>query len=139
MDTLSLKNGDKILFRPYEAADFTTIQQLNENEGWLNLVENGQETKMAWSHSNIAFVVVVEDQIIGYVRGLTDQHITLFICEILIQEEYRGCGVGSELLRYVHSQYPGTRMEMLASSSSQSFYEEKKFRAFYGFRKTFEE
>jgi predicted GNAT family N-acyltransferase len=77
--------------------------------------------------------------VVGYIRGLTDTRITLYICELLISKENRGLGLGKELLTYVHQLYPKTRIEMLASSTSQTFYKEQGYRAFYGFRKTFEE
>jgi hypothetical protein len=58
---------------------------------------------------------------------------------MLISKEYRGHGIGAALLKHVHSKYPQARMEMLASSTSHTFYESQKFRAFYGFRKTYNE
>jgi ribosomal protein S18 acetylase RimI-like enzyme len=79
------------------------------------------------------------DGIVGYIRGFTDTRITLYICELLIDKNYRGAGIGRELLRYVHAQYPTTRMELLASSTSHTFYEAQGYRPFYGFRKTFNE
>jgi ribosomal protein S18 acetylase RimI-like enzyme len=136
---LTLKNGQQIHFRPYQETDFPFIQQLNATEGWNNLVEKEEETKKAWENSNIAFVAVEKEKIIGYVRGLTDEHITLYICELLIDKDYRGFGIGQELLRYVHRLYPTTRMETLASSTSRTFYEQLGYRAFYGFRKTIHE
>ncbi|KAA0547218.1 GNAT family N-acetyltransferase [Bacillus sp. BGMRC 2118] len=126
--------------RPYEAKDFDHIQCLNKEEGWNNLVENDRNTKEGWEKSNIAYVVVSEDHgMIGYVRGLTDGHISLYICELLIDKRFRGIGLGKEILKYIHSEYPQTRMEMLASSSSHTYYESQGFRSFYGYRKAYGE
>ncbi|WP_328701170.1 GNAT family N-acetyltransferase [Aquibacillus kalidii] len=75
----------------------------------------------------------------GYIRGFTDSRISLFICELLIAKNHRGLGLGKELLCYVHNLYPSTRLELLANSSSRSFYEALGFRAFYGFRKSSQE
>lgn len=136
---ITLKNGLKIQIRSYKVGDFSSIYTLNEQENWSNLVEKKEDTKAAWDHSNIAYVATVDDKIIGYIRGITDQAITLYICELLINQAYRGIGVGQELLYFVHSLYPTTRVEMLASSTSQTYYENKGFRPFYGFRKTFAE
>ncbi|MEH7274560.1 GNAT family N-acetyltransferase, partial [Neobacillus vireti] len=129
-----------IHIRKYQESDFNRIQELNEEEGWSNLVEKNEDTKEAWKNSNVSFVVEAEDEgIVGYIRGFTDTRITLYICELLIDKKYRGTGIGRELLRYVHAQYPSTRMELLASSTSHTFYEAQGYRPFYGFRKTFEE
>jgi predicted N-acetyltransferase YhbS len=126
--------------RPYQESDFTRIQELNKEEGWSNLVEQNEDTKEAWRNSNVSFVVEAEnDEVVGYIRGFTDTRISLYICELLIDKKYRGLGLGKELLQYVHSLYPKTRMEMLASSTSHTFYETQGYRPFYGFRKTFEE
>lgn len=136
---INLKNKKSVVIRPYEESDFEDIHQLNQTEGWNNLVDKYENTKQAWGQSNLAFIVKEHNRIIGYVRGLTDGSISLYICELLIDQRYRGFGIGKKLLKYVHSVYPKTRIEMLASSTSQSFYETNRYRPFYGFRKTFEE
>lgn len=125
--------------RKYKEDDFGRINELNQNEGWNNLVEKMEDTKEAWKQSNIAFVIENEDSVIGYIRGMTDTRVSLYICELLIDQKYRGRGLGKKLLRYVHSLYPRTRIEMLASSTSHTYYESNGYRPFYGFRKTYEE
>ena len=133
------KNGLEIEVRKYEESDFLSIHALNTQEQWNNLVEKKEDTKAAWKHSNIAYVATLKDQIIGYSRGITDGSITLYICELLIDKAYRGLGIGGNLLYYVHRLFPKTRIEMLASSMSYTYYEYQNFRPFYGFRKTFAE
>lgn len=125
--------------RPYEENDFPAIHQLNQEEDWTNLADKQDETKSAWNHSQIAFVVESDGKIIAGIRGLTDGHVSLYICELLVHATERGKGIGQALLAYVHELYPKTRLELLASATSQSFYEKQKFRPFYGFRKTLEE
>lgn len=131
---------NQINIRQYQESDFNRIQVLNREEGWVNLVEKNDDTKEAWRNSNVTFVVEAEGEgVIGYIRGLTDKRVTLYICELLIDKKYRGLGLGGELLQHVHNVYPKTRIEMLASSTSRSFYEGQGYRPFYGFRKTLEE
>lgn len=124
---------------PYSEEHIEAIQELNKTENWTQLVERNEETRNAWKNSNVAYVLVKDNSVVGYVRGLSDGHVTLYICEMLIAKPYRGLGLGSKLLKFVHAKYPRTRMEMLASSTSHTFYESQKFRPFYGFRKTYEE
>jgi ribosomal protein S18 acetylase RimI-like enzyme len=131
---------NEIRIRKYLETDFTRIQELNREEGWINLVEKNEDTKQAWENSTITFVVDAEgDGVVGYIRGLTDTRITLYICELLIDKKYRGLGIGKKLIHHIHSQYPHTRIELLASNTSHTFYEEQGYRPFYGFRKTVEE
>ncbi|SDJ69682.1 GNAT family N-acetyltransferase [Sediminibacillus albus] len=135
---LRLRNGT-LLCRKYQMSDFYHIQKLNREENWNSLVWNEKKTRDAWNNSHVAYVVFDGDIMAGYVRGLTDTAVTLYICELLIARPYRRLGAGTELLNYVHQQFPDTRMEMLASSNSEQYYHQLGFRPFYGFRKTLEE
>ncbi|MCM3609722.1 GNAT family N-acetyltransferase [Planococcus sp. MERTA32b] len=134
-----MQEQQELIIRPYEETDFPAIHQLNEQEGWSNLVAKHQQTKAAWQGSNLAVVAEQDGQLIGCLRALTDGAVTLYVCELLIEKSRRGSGIGGKLMQYVHDLHPGTRVELLASSTSRSYYEAKKFRAFYGFRKTYEE
>ncbi|QKE72209.1 GNAT family N-acetyltransferase [Arthrobacter citreus] len=134
--TLDLKIKQYVTIRPYNEIDFTQIHNLNSSEEWNNLVEKQEDTKKAWENSNVKFVACLNDQIIGYIRGLTDGNITLYVSELLIDKQYRGLGIGTKLLKHIHELYPKTRIDLLASSSSQQYYKTIKFRGFYGYRKT---
>ncbi|MFJ8066439.1 GNAT family N-acetyltransferase [Psychrobacillus sp. NPDC096426] len=133
------EDKEAIHFRAYAAEDFASIHQLNIEEEWNNLVTKKEDTKNAWSNSNIAYVACANDHIIGYIRGITDGTITLFVCELVINKNYRGLGIGTDLLKFVHTKFPKTRMELLTTSSSSSYYDKQSFRSFFGYRKTFEE
>ncbi|WP_029330076.1 GNAT family N-acetyltransferase [Exiguobacterium oxidotolerans] len=122
--------------RPYTEQDFEAIQRLNAAEGWSNLVARSDETKRAFAASNVTYVVVIDGTVSGYIRGMTDTAITLYICELLIADSARGRGLGQALLGHAHAKYPATRLEILASASSHSFYEQLGYRPFHGFRKT---
>jgi ribosomal protein S18 acetylase RimI-like enzyme len=139
MKELSLKNGYSYRLKEFEEADFGQVNQLNAEEEWNNLVKKKEDTKNAWLHSNIRFLVYDGDTLAGYVRGFTDLNITTYICEVLINKDYRGQGIGSELIKFVHHLYPKTRIDLLGSSTSRTFYEDQDYRKFYGFRKTIEE
>lgn len=125
--------------RPYEERDFEQIQALNEAEGWSQLARQHELTKQAWRQSNVAYVVESEGQVIAYLRGLTDTTVSLYVCELLIAASHRRLGIGEQLLSHVHALYPETRLEMLASASSHTYYEKLNFRPFYGYRKTIHE
>lgn len=132
-------NKNNIHIRPYTQKDFDQIHELNKNEQWNNLVKQYEDTKEAWANSNVAYVACINEQIIGYIRGLTDGYVTMYISELLIDPSFRALGIGTMLLKYAHEQYPKTRIDLLASVTSKTFYEEHGFRAFYGYRKTFPE
>lgn len=126
--------------RPYKEADFEQIQALNEAEGWQQLVRQDELTREAWRCSNVAFVIESDTgHVVAYLRGLTDTTVSLYVCELLIASSHRRLGLGERLLTHVHAIYPETRLEMLASASSHTYYERLNFRPFYGYRKTIHE
>ncbi|MBS4175557.1 GNAT family N-acetyltransferase [Bacillus sp. FJAT-49736] len=131
-----LKSGEVIKFRLYKDEDFVQVHQLNIQEEWNNLVEKKEDARQAWVNSNVKFVAILNEKIIGYIRGITDENITLFVCELLIGSDYRGLGIGTSLLKFAHQKFPKTRMELLGSNTSYTYYENLKFRNFQGFRKT---
>ncbi|WP_203340303.1 GNAT family N-acetyltransferase [Planococcus beijingensis] len=134
-----MKAEKDFLIRSYREEDFPAIHDLNKQEQWSNLVEKKQKTEWAWGNSAVAVVAVIDGQVIGCLRGLTDGFVSLYVCELLVSEHHRKLGVGKTLLRYVHELYPETRLELLASSTSHSFYETMGYRPFYGFRKNADE
>ncbi|MGE6490173.1 GNAT family N-acetyltransferase [Exiguobacterium sp. NPDC077395] len=126
--------------RAYVASDFEHIQQLNHEEGWTQLVERGELTREAWRQSNVTYVMESDKgEIVAYLRGLTDTAVTLFVCKLLVAPAYQKCGLGEQLLQHIHERYPTTRIELLASQTSHTYYEKLRFRPFYGFRKTIHE
>ncbi|WP_079479330.1 GNAT family N-acetyltransferase [Halobacillus salinus] len=130
---------EAIEVRSFQENDFQTVQQLNEEEGWSNLVEKNEETLCSWLNSEPALIALDGNEVIGYLRGLTDGATTLYVCELLVKESYRKQGIAERLVRLAHECYPSTRIEMIATQQSQGYYESRGYRAFYGFRKASEE
>lgn len=130
--------NSEIRIIPYDEAFYPDIHRMYSEEGWRNLAENVSDTKTAWNHSSIAFIAVTkEDEAVACLRGFTDTIVTAFICEMLVEKKFRGLGIGKEFLNFVHNLYPNTRIELLATESSRTFYEDEGYRTFYGFRKSY--
>ncbi|PAD21251.1 hypothetical protein CHH69_06385 [Terribacillus saccharophilus] len=128
-----------IAIRPYESEDLSSIMELLKDESWTTLAADPDRFDQAMKGSAPVLVALHQDKICGYIRCITDQVITLLVAELLVAGKMRGQGVGGKLLQSSHDLFPSTRMEMLATSTSKSYYEQKKFRPFYGFRKTYAE
>ncbi|PAD35592.1 hypothetical protein CHH48_08425 [Terribacillus saccharophilus] len=128
-----------VTIRPYETEDLAAITDLLKDESWTTLAADPSRFDQAMKGSSPALVALHNGEICGYIRCITDQVITLLVAELLVDGKLRGQGVGGKLLQAAHDLFPSTRMEMLATSTSKSYYEQKKFRPFYGFRKTYAE
>ena len=125
------------MIRAFKSSDIDAIQAMNQSEGWDNLVVRHEQTLNSWKNS-VAFVFEENNEVIGCIRAITDGYVSLYVCELLVHQNHRKKGIGKALMGYVHDLYPTTRMELLATSSSKSYYEHD-FRPFYGFRRTYGE
>ncbi|WP_133207323.1 GNAT family N-acetyltransferase [Exiguobacterium sp. s78] len=121
--------------RRFQPDDFEQIHRLNALEGWQDLVADQERTRNAWMNANAAFVLESDGEILAYVRALTDGSVTTFVCELLVSRNARKRGYGQQLLDHLQLTYP-TRIDLLATRQSASFYEQQEFRAFHGFRKS---
>lgn len=130
---------ERIHIRTFMEHDFDDVQQLNKQEGWNGLVQRDQETLYSWLNSEPAVVAIANGELVGYLRGLTDGTLTLYVCELLVKESYRNRGVAERLIQTAHECYPSTRVEMLATKDSEGYYTSNGYRPFYGFRKSAEE
>ncbi|WP_290758599.1 MULTISPECIES: GNAT family N-acetyltransferase [unclassified Exiguobacterium] len=121
--------------RRFQPEDFDQIHRLNEQEGWQDLVADQERTRNAWMNANAAYVLECDGQVLAYVRALTDGFVTTYVCELLVSRKARKRGYGQQLLDHLKHTYP-TRIDLLATRQSSSFYEEQGFRAFHGFRQS---
>lgn len=133
----NIEMPSEIKIREYEEKDFPAVQKLYEREGWLTIIKRPEEAFKAWGNSHPALVAEVDSEIAGVVRALTDTEITMYISELLVSEKLRKKGLGSILINACHLLYPNTRIEVLASEESASFYKKHEFRSFSGFRKSY--
>lgn len=132
-----LKLPQGILIRQFTETDFPLVKNLYEQEGWMTFINREDDALQAWKNSTIALVAIVDDNIVGLVRALSDGKITTYIAEIMVDVNYRGKGIGKALLEECHKLYPSTRFDLLSSESADEFYKSNKFRIVTGFRKSY--
>jgi GNAT superfamily N-acetyltransferase len=128
-----------IEIRRWQEDDFPAIQQLSQSEGWTTPTEQENASFHAWQSSFPALVAVVDGQIVGFLRAISDRHITTFVAELLVAPPHRGQGIATTLLDQCQQLCPQTKLELLASPTSQSYYKQVGFRQFVGFRRTWAE
>lgn len=126
-----------ISIRAWTPADFPAIQRLSDAEGWPTPTQRPDDALSAWRHSSPTLLATSDNDVIGFVRAITDGAVTMYICELLVAPEWRGTGIGSALLDACHLLYPSTRLDLLSTESADAFYGASGFRAFRGFRKSY--
>jgi hypothetical protein len=123
---LMLPSGIEI--RPWSEADFPTIQRLSLAEGWTSSTQRTADSLLAWQYSWPALVAVEGERVVGFVRGLTDGAITMYIADMAVDVRLDAC----------HSLYPTTRLDLLAADDARAFYKACGFRVIHdGMRKSY--
>jgi ribosomal protein S18 acetylase RimI-like enzyme len=126
-----------IRIRAWTDSDYAAIQHLSTMEGWPTPGQRPGEALIAWRASWPALVIVNGQEVIGFLRAITDEQVTTYIAEILISPGWRGRGLGQALVETCHHLYPSTRVDLLSTASSDGFYDAIGFRRFQGFRRSY--
>ncbi len=128
----------RIEIRAWSEAEFPTIQRLSSAEGWTSPTQRSTDSLLAWQHSWPALIAVEGEMIVGFVRGLTDGTITMYIADMAVDMRLRGRGIGRALLDVCHALYPTTRLDLLAADDARAFYKACGFRVLHdGMRKSY--
>ncbi len=112
----------------WRETDFPAVQRLSALEGWTTPQRRPEESLLAWQRSWPTLVVVKEESVIGFVRGITDGEVTTYIAELLVDPAYRGQGIGRLLLEACHLLYPHTRLDLISTEKAGDFYKHTGFR-----------
>ena len=123
-----------MIIRPASTKDCQAIYSLYQNEKWISFTE---EKVTSLFSTNLSHYLVVEEnqKILGFTRYLTDEVMTTFLAEIIIDKAYRGKGLGRRLIAEIHQKYPLTRIELI--SEADGFYRAISFKPVgTGFRKS---
>jgi predicted N-acetyltransferase YhbS len=136
LEQITLPAGIEI--RAWNEDDFAAIQQLSSAEGWPSPTQRPAASLLAWQHSWPTLVASEDKMVVGFVRGLTDGTITMFIAEMAVEAQLRGRGIGRAILDVCHFLYPTTRLDLLSINDARAFYRACGFRVIHdGMRKSY--
>ena len=91
----------KFSVRKVDPGEIGKVRDLLASNGWANRVEGEDRFHMLIDNSSIANVAVVEKQVVGFVRALTDRLSNGYISMLVVDPAYRKQGVGSALINSV--------------------------------------
>ncbi len=106
-------------------SDVDSIYYIYEKEGWISF--NRDMVKSLVVDSNSVYLVVEKNnKIIGFSRYLTDNVLTVFLAEIIVDQKYRNQGIGKCMIDEIFKLNKNQRIELM--TDNPKFYERLKFR-----------
>ena len=93
----------------------------DEGEDWKEYWEEPNAAKYRRSfEQSVTYVAVAEGKVCGYSRSIKDA-LYIYVCDLLVNEKYRGNGIGEKLLRRTAEDYPDLPVYIM--SGSDGYYE----------------
>ncbi|MGE5263113.1 MAG: GNAT family N-acetyltransferase [Acidobacteriota bacterium] len=135
LSQISLPSG--ISIRSWAESDFSAVQRLASEQGWLTQLEQPRQVLKAWRQSWPTLIAVQGETVVGFLRGFTDGVLTTCVAEILVAPEWQDKGVGKALVETCHRLFPSTRFELLTGEIGDALNELEGFLRFEGLRKVY--
>lgn len=103
-----------------------TIKSLLKQSYWAN--ERAEETILKSIDNSICYGVYKYDDMVGFGRVVTDYSTVYWICDIIIDEQHRGNGLGKKLMENIMStsELEGL-LGILATKDAHGLYEQYSF------------
>ncbi len=87
------------------ATDFPGILEVYAANNWSH-ARDPERLRTAVERADLALVAVQGDQVVGFVRTMSDGAFAVYIADILVMPDLQGQGIGRGLLRGVLDHYP---------------------------------
>lgn len=102
--------------------DVIRIHEWLSNSYWAKGIPL-QTVKRAMKHS-LCFGVFQESRQIGFARVISDYTTYAYLCDVIVDENERGAGVGKQLMAFIlkHPQLQGLRKFSLATLDAHGLY-----------------
>lgn len=120
------KNGDYYLTDNIEMVDISRVHKMLIKTYWAS--ERSIEAVEIAIKNSLCFSLFNNNRQIGFARAITDEAILSLICDVVIDEDYRGRGLGKWLMECVvnHPKIACT-IQQLNTKDAHGLYEKYGF------------
>ncbi|TAG45095.1 MAG: N-acetyltransferase [Betaproteobacteria bacterium] len=88
-----------MLIRPVHPQEIDTARRLLVDNGWTRKVEDATKFNTLVQRSQIALVAVENEQVVGFLRAITDGIFNGYISMVVVAKEFQRRGIGAALVR----------------------------------------
>jgi ribosomal protein S18 acetylase RimI-like enzyme len=85
--------------RPIRPEEVNAARLLLAGHGWTRKVEDAEKFESLVQRSQVALVAVENDQVVGFIRAITDGIYNGYISMVVVAKDFQGRGIGSALVR----------------------------------------
>lgn len=121
---------DNIIYRNTNKFKEIDIKSLYEDAGWTSYTKDMPKLLKAIEESLMVVSAWNDEKLVGLIRVVGDGLTIIYIQDILVLNEYKRKGIGSQLLKHVLERYNDVRQKVLLTddnSDTRSFYESNGF------------
>src|SRR5690625_326454 len=94
----------------------------SEGEEWKDYInEEGTQKFKLTLESSLVFVAYEDDTLCGFSRSIMDGEFFIYVCDLLVDKNYRGRGIGRKLMECIYEIYPGHTV--LVMSDADAYYQ----------------
>jgi GNAT superfamily N-acetyltransferase len=104
--------------------DVETVHGFLTRSYWANL--RTIETLVKSIENSVCYGIYHNDKQIGFARIVTDWATVYYLCDVFIDEDYRGKGLGKKLVELITAEYEGI-MGLLGTMDAHELYEQFGF------------
>jgi len=104
--------------------DFTTVTDMLAGSYWSPGIEMERVVRAA-NGSSLVVSAFDGDRQVGYLRVISDRATFGYLCDVIVDEAYRGQGIGRALVKAAleHKDHQGFRRWLLATLDAHGVYE----------------
>ena len=116
-----------IEYRSARREDFAKIRELLAQNGWDRRVADEDRFVTMIENASTAIVALDGGRIVGFARALTDRASNGYIGTVVVAVEYRGKGIGSDMVQNLMGEDPDITWVLRAGHASTEFWRKMGF------------
>ncbi len=119
-----------IEYKKTDSIEKSKVLQLYKDAGWTAYTENSQQLMEAISNSLRVIGAWDGNKLVGLIRVVGDGQIILYIQDILVLQEYKRRGIGTNLMKLAMDEFKDVRQKVLLTEDAEEtrgFYESLGF------------
>ena len=114
-------------FRAAMPDDYEAVRQFLIENGWEKRVADEEKFRLMMENASRTVVAFDGERIVGFARALCDEVSNGYIGTVAVAEDFRGQGIGREIVRRLVGDNPEITWVLRAGRGSEEFWKKMGF------------